>query len=335
MKTLAFAVTPQSPFGTPLAGDTLFGQLCWVLRYQQGEERLEALLEGYTRGQPFAVISDAFPTGYVLRPTVPFSLLATANAVRDRKALKAKQWLPWEAIRQPSSHWLARLAADPAGSEAEKPANAKSEREQRRFVRTQWQMHNQIDRRTGTTGAGEEGFAPFSSKQRWYAEDATLDIHVCYDPERIEADVLVEALRTIGQTGYGADASIGLGRFCLREHDRSPLKPAEPANAWLTLAPCVPQKQGFVPEGSWYQICTRFGRHGSIGALNPNPFKNPVLMARSGAVFAPDAFEPRPFIGCGLGQDNMRLSYAIPNAVHQGYAPVIGVNWVAQAQRLS
>ena len=335
MKTIAFAVTPQSPFGTPLAGDTLFGQLCWVLRYQQGEERLEALLEGYTRRQPFAVISDAFPTGYVPRPTVPFSLLATANEVRDRKALKAKQWLPWEAIRQPSSHWLARLAADPAGSEAEKPANAKSEREQRRFVRTRWQMHNQIDRRTGTTGAGEEGFAPFSSKQRWYAEDATLDIHVCYDSERIEADILVEALRTIGQTGYGADASIGLGRFCLREHDRPPLKPAEPANAWLTLAPCVPQKQGFVPEGSWYQICTRFGRHGSMGALNPNPFKNPVLLARSGAVFAPDAFEPRPFIGCGLGQDNMRLSYAIPNAVHQGYAPVIGVNWVAQAQRLS
>ena len=335
MKTIAFTVTPQSPFGTPLAGDTLFGQLCWVLLYQQGEERLEALLEGYTRGQPFAVISDAFPTGYVPRPTVPVSLLATANDVRDRKALKAKQWLPLDAVRQPSSHWLASLAADPAGSVAEKPANAKSEREKRRFVQTQLQMHNQIDRRTGTTGEGEEGFAPFASNQWWYAEDATLDIHVCYDPERIEADVLVEALRTIGQTGYGADASIGLGRFRLQAQERSPLTPSEHANAWLTLAPCVPQKQGFVPEASWYQVCTRFGRHGNIGALNPNPFKNPVLMARSGAVFAPDAFAPRPFVGCGLGQDNMRLSYAIPNTVHQGYAPVIGVNWVAQAQRLS
>lgn len=329
MRTIAFTITPRSPFGTPLVGDTLFGQLCWVLRYQQGEERLEALLEGYTRGQPFAVVSDAFPTGYVPRPTVPFSLLVAANDVRDRKALKAKQWLPLEGIRQPSSHWSASLEADPTVQEDQKAIGTESEREKRRFVRPQLQMHNQIDRRTGTTGEGEEGFAPFSSNQWWYAQGAILDVHVCYDPERIEADVLGEAFCTMGQTGYGADASIGLGRFCIQMHERSPLQPSEQANAWLTLAPCVPQKQGFVPEASWYQVCTRFGRHGNIGALKPNPFKNPVLMARSGAVFTPRPFEPRSFVGCGLGQDNMRLSLAIPNTVHQGYAPVIGVNWVA------
>ena len=34
----------HSPFGTPLAGDTLFGQLCWALRESAGEAALKERL---------------------------------------------------------------------------------------------------------------------------------------------------------------------------------------------------------------------------------------------------------------------------------------------------
>ena len=69
-----FALRPLSAFGTPLAGDTLFGQLCWTLRHQLGNGRLSGLLQGYTSGQPFVVISDAIPIGHVPLPSVPSEL---------------------------------------------------------------------------------------------------------------------------------------------------------------------------------------------------------------------------------------------------------------------
>ena len=49
---LKLTLQPQSPFITPLASDTLFGQLCWAIRHRFGEKRLIQLLEGYTHEQP-------------------------------------------------------------------------------------------------------------------------------------------------------------------------------------------------------------------------------------------------------------------------------------------
>ncbi len=43
----------RSPLGTPLAGDTLFGQLCHTCREIHGEARLDDLLTGYGNGQPW------------------------------------------------------------------------------------------------------------------------------------------------------------------------------------------------------------------------------------------------------------------------------------------
>jgi CRISPR-associated protein Csm4 len=71
MPTFRARITPRSAFGTPLLGDTLFGQLCWAIRNRQGEARLTALLEAYTDGHPFLVVSDAMPAGYVPRPSLP------------------------------------------------------------------------------------------------------------------------------------------------------------------------------------------------------------------------------------------------------------------------
>ena len=71
MQTYCYTLSPLSAFGTPLAGDTLFGQLCWTLRHQLGNARLDELLLGYTRGKPFLVVSDALPAGHVPLPNVP------------------------------------------------------------------------------------------------------------------------------------------------------------------------------------------------------------------------------------------------------------------------
>ena len=37
MKTFKFTLRPLTPFGTPVAGDTLFGHFCWAARERNGD----------------------------------------------------------------------------------------------------------------------------------------------------------------------------------------------------------------------------------------------------------------------------------------------------------
>lgn len=106
--------------------------------------------------------------------------------------------------------------------------------------------------------------------------------------------------------------------------------PVPNANAFWTLAPSAPQGQGFDGEKSYWRVLTRFGRHGNVHALSGKPFKTPVLLAATAAVFTPvGGFEPKLFIGQGIG-GNGELSKSEPATVHQGYAPVLPVVLMAK-----
>lgn len=311
MLTCEAALTPLSAFGTPPKGDTLFGQLCWALRNRLGEARLTQLLDGYTAGRPFAVVSDALPAGHLPRPILPSHWFNPLSG-DDRKAAKKRVWLPVEHFATPVTDWLehCRAASElPGGSEQTHP-----------------HPHNAIDRRTGTTG---EGFAPYNMGRQWYGTGAALDIHIVLDETRLSIADLEIALRDIGELGFGRDAGIGLGRFRLDALAPSDLTTQADADAWLTLAPCAPQGLTWDAARCFYTVFTRFGRHGDIGVQRGNPFKAPVLLANTGAVLAPAEFRVAPFTGQGLGGKDAYgegiLSKAIPETVHQGYAPVVGI----------
>lgn len=312
MLTYKARITPLSAFGTPPKGDTLFGQLCWSLRNWLGEEKLNQLLDGYTAGHPFAVVSDAQPAGHLPRPALPGHWFNPLPG-DDRKAAKKRVWLPVEHVAAPVTDWLnhCRAASElPGGSAQSHP-----------------HPHNAIDRRTGTTG---DGFAPYSMGRQWYGKDAALDIHIILDESRLPATDLERALRDIGELGFGRDAGIGLGRYRVNVFEPATLPTQPDANAWLTLAPCAPQGLPWDAERCFYTVFTRFGRHGDIGVHQGNPFKAPVLLANAGATLTPAHYRDVLFTGQGLGGKNAEgeglLSKAIPETVHQGYAPVVGLH---------
>lgn len=308
MQTFCFTLRPLSAFGTPLAGDTLFGQLCWTLRHQLGNDRLNMLLAGYTSGQPFAVVSDALPAGHVLLPSVPSGLWQKTADV-DRKTLKKKRWLPMAALSLPFAAWQAQARSD--GDVAEKTERA--------------QPHNTINRQTGTTGEGQ--FAPYAMPQIWFHPAMRFDLHVVLDEARLSQAELAAALDYIGATGFGRDASIGLGKFeCIGDASALIWPAHVHANSYLTLGPCAPQGLGYCPVRSTYQVATRFGRHGDAAVQSGQPFKRPVLLAKAGSVFWPETMDAsRPFIGQGLGGVANPVSLAMPETVQQGYAPVIAI----------
>ena len=303
MDALKITLTPQTAFGTPLVGDTLFGHLCWGIAEAFGAARLRELLHDYCNGNPFLIASDAFPAGYLPLPTLP-SAYWTAGDETDRKKLKKKQWLPLEALTAPVRDWQqhARSNDDIAAH----------------LISSHSQAHNSINRAISSTG--DARFAPFASEQNWYSTESQWQLYLLHDPARITCDELAQILKNLGHSGYGRDASTGLGKYHLDALEAEQTLFTRSGNAAMTLAPCCPQGQGFDGAHSYYQTLTRFGRHGNVQATAGNPFKKPVLMAQSGAVFSGER-HGRPWIGQGIGG----ISTTLPAAVHQGYAPAIAL----------
>lgn len=315
MKLYRALIRPRTAFATPLKGDTLFGQLCWLIRRNFGEDRLVHLLDGYLEQRPFAVLSDPMPSGYVGRPCITVERLGLA-AIDPmlRKEIKARRWLPEQVLERPLVEWGARLASDGDVMMALGLKGSLSTRETR--------QHNSLNRMTGSTGAGEAGFAPFSRDLTWYHPEVPLSLFVAFDEARLSAGEMEELLRQLGMEGYGKEASSGCGKFDLVEC--APYTPPTPPapNAWLALAPVAPQGLPWKASNCYYEVFTRFGRHGDVAVHTGRPFKNPVLMAQSFAVLTPEGREvSQSFTGQGL----TGLSKAIESTVQQGYSPVLAV----------
>lgn len=296
----------HTAFGTPLAGDTLFGQLCWTAREHLGDAALGRLLEGYTEGRPWLVVSDGFPSGHLPKPALPH---LRPSLQHERKAEKARRWIALSQTGNP----VAKMAAvddDVAYGKGCSPVEAP-------------QPHNTLNRLTGTTGA--ESFAPYTQMQIFFARAQKIDLYFVLDEARMSVETLRALLQAVGSFGFGRDASIGLGKFTVVALEKFSFEQHPEANAYWTLAPCSPYGGEFDGERSYWRVITRFGRHGNLHGLSGKPFKNPILLAATSAVFVPrENYTRRQFIGQGLG-GNGQLSKAEPATVHQGYAPVVGV----------
>jgi len=302
-------IQPLSPFSTLLVGDTFFGQCCWAAREIFGELHLNHLLQGYTTKQPWLVCSDAFPANYLPKPTLPMHLFQTEQQGIDRKKAKNNQWLLLDLLVD-----KVQVAFNQAVSTKEALGE--------HTPKTIMQMHNSINRLTGTTG---EGFSPFTVGQTYYGSQSLLDIYLVADDEKMNQADLEKLMTYVGEMGYGKDASTGLGKFSLKNLKSISFDKHPNSNAYMTLAPCVPEKDHYDSNMSFWRTKTKFGRHGNVYATGGQPYKAPMMFAQSAAVLTPKSYLPNKlFIGQGLGGDGS-LSNADSKTVHQGYAPVISI----------
>ena len=105
VKGFEITIIPQSGIGTPLKGDTLFGQFCWQAANQPKlvNGGLEAALEVYST-EPFVVFSSAVPklhgtpAKYILkRPDLPLHMLymdeGKSNRLTYYRELKDREQL--------------------------------------------------------------------------------------------------------------------------------------------------------------------------------------------------------------------------------------------------
>jgi len=307
LKVYQVNIRPLTGFGIPIKGDTLFGHLCWQLYYDSNlvGKSLESLLTDYSVN-PFCIISSAFPfvngKVYLKKPSLPMHILykkySDEELISKRKDLKKEMYFKLELPLSPL-HEL-EFVDKPEGKEVEKRDE---------------QVRCTIHRLLGTTSGG--GFSPYVIPKHWYITDLAIFVGIRDD---IKVKGIIEGLSRIGKFGYGKDATSGWGKFEIVSYQEIDFyeRLNSNCNAYYTLSPSLPEKN-INYRKIYYEPTIRFGRHGDILSVSKNPFKAPVLMADEGAVYIPEKFEKRFYLGRAV----YGVSSILEKAVVQAYSLVI------------
>ncbi len=297
MKWYKITLRLKSALVTPLMGDTLFGHICWGIRYRQGEQALADFLNA-CRQKPRLILSDGFPEGFLPRPSlkVQINLNMTLEEYEAIKKNKKIRYLPKEWFFETKFIFSEKSLSDKIKDERLEPfpeANI-------------GRMHNSINRLSGTVLDDQK---PFSVNETWYEADQRFDVYAL-------SDMSAEKLETLFwqglENGYGADASTGKGWLEVVSVDEETRLPGR-GNRAMALGAFVPY--GEKPTDLRADIFTKFGKLGGSYVHETNPFKKPLIMYAAGATMQPNG---RDY--CGSLVNGI---HKLPHIVHHAYAPLV------------
>ncbi len=288
---------PLGVWTTPWQADSLLGAMACAWARSRGEPALRRdFLDPWLDGEPQFVISDAFPGDSL---PAPACLPLWWNWGQEkRKQVKKHQWMTKTDFRRVQKGEKPDLEVPDVS------------------VRSSIRLRNSVSRDSGTTGDRCELFeVPFSNLNK---PDASLTTFARASSSGMQ--ILTEALEMLGQTGYGADASVGHGSF---EIDDGP-------------TPCpelddIPEATGFVSFSTFQPAATDpiegfwrlFIKYGKIAPEfhSRAVFKRPQVMLAAGACFRTENF-PEPFYGTSIGPESLLSRSSRESLASSGVHPV-------------
>jgi CRISPR-associated protein Csm4 len=337
----------QSALGTRLSADTLFGHLCWAIRYRQGEQALKEFLDGYKAGSPPLVLSDPFPVDFWPLPTLPRPrpqeeqklkmIISSEQKTKLDKTLKIcpvihrmqtaqptpvetfdilkwlyqLRWLPQPVldgvIDQLSMASILSFFVDKGCGQPVMPTE-------------EVVAHNTINRMSGTTG--DEG--SFFFTRELHIDPANPPVfHLLAGSDRYSHNQIKDLFEAALEGGYGKYKSRGKGKVAVEAIRPVELPRAKNPNAVMLLANCVPAAED--PTDGFWKLTTKSGRLGGDWAVGPHPSvtnnhkKKPLTLLTAGTIFKTTT--PRAFYGRMV--DGIHPDF--PEVCHYGLAPAISV----------
>jgi len=282
-------ILPRGPWRTPWQADTISGLLCSTCARTFGEAQLRTrLIEPMLGGEPPFVLSDACPGD--LFP-VPAAARLADTALEHRKTVKRARWMTrgaFDRIRRGILPSLDELVPDAP-------------------IMEHTRIHNTLARGSmATTVPSGSLFALTEFHLDHRRTAGSLSVYVRVRPDARE--LLVDLLEQLASSGFGADASAGMGAFDVSD---PVLQPADDLTAAPQGADGLVVLSTFQPApndpiaGSWVAF-TKFGKLGpDFGAADVR--KNPLVMLRPGASFL--SRDERLFLGHAIPMDE-----ALPQA---------------------
>lgn len=312
---------PRSARRTELRSDTLWGLLCWGIRYVWDESTLSAMINQFNLGAPPFLLSSAFPyradkesrTLFLPKPLLEPFRMEDSEMNPDM----VKQLKKYKKVAQVS---LPIFRALVSGSLKEKDyfVNHSHEWQQSPSSREKEQVlvQNTIDRLSG--GTPREG-GLYNSEVCFYPPGAGLYFLLrILDPGYEK--ILAALWPFFEHVGLGKDASTGKGSYFIREETVEDFTVAGSPARFITLSlysPIPAEMKVFVQDQQkfWYKIVTRQGRLGGKLFVTPHILKRPLRMLAEGSSFPT---LDKPFYG---GLRLVKDVQDIPHKVYQyGYA---------------
>jgi len=285
MAVYKLIIKPLSPFQTEIQSDTLFGHICWALRYLEGEERLLDFLRSFDADGPPLILSSAFPEGYlpmpVLRPLNPDEEEELYNSFEFRSRLEFyKKIKPFkkvnlikvkefDSLKDNLSYFNLYKKHFERGICLENPD----------IFRITEVWHNAKNRLTDMVMEGKL----FAKEDIFYKEDTRLEVYI--KDFYFGKENLLAILNFISISGFGADKSSGRGRFAYEIVEGWVLPESNSPNAFMSLSNYSPAIGDF--QEGFYNTLTKFGKLGGHWAsgIDGGPYKRPVFLLTPGAVF--------------------------------------------------
>ena len=293
MKWYQIKLELHSATASAWQADTIFGHLCWALRYTEGEDALAQFIDACRQGYPPILVSNGFPAGLFPRLRVPPVPLNTTAPLENQRR---------QATEEKEARKIAHLTLEEFNDAINGALVSPSIKER---VPQRVTLKNQINRLTGTTGESGE---LFEFEEYFYP---AISIYA-----RIENDFIETARNLfsfIADNGYGKRKSVGYG--AISSMSFAPLEglnPPEDANGFVSLSNFVPAR-GDPTVGNWDTII-KYGKLGEEYALEKSAFKKPVLMLTAGSTFYDSPVKPF------YGRMVPGVSHGYPQVVQYGFA---------------
>jgi CRISPR-associated protein Csm4 len=299
----------------PWQADTIFGHLCWALRYADGVAELRRFLDAYQEpGEPPILVSNGFPGDLLPRPLHLEHLPASppgphANTAGEGVGSEAEEAFAYHRDLRKRQYLTPQEFQDARESRPPAPGS----RDPENVVSTRVTLKNQINRLTNTTG---EGGQLFGFEETFYLDRDSKVPQVtiyCAVAESYGATQAQRLFRALEASGYGKRKAVGYGAISHLDWQPFPWFPDVPgANAAVSLSNFVPARGD--PTKGWWKTLVKYGRLGEEFASSLHPFKRPVIMLQAGTVLLDPS--PRPYYGRLV----RGVSFLDPGIVQYGYA---------------
>lgn len=316
-------ITLKSPIATPLQSDTIFGHICWAVRFLKWDEedKLGKFLSLFDKdSQPPLLLSNGFPKGYLPKPVIPpvtqdvlESIYGNENRIEDSfriKTIKKRDIIPKEKFRvllhdEITPEKLFRALDD---------SYDVKKKQQSMMV-----QHNTIDRIKGSVRGG----GLFSQEETFF-DDGFGVFEIYLKTVYFSFKDLERIFEYVSSGGFGRDKSTGKGYFTFEIHEGIDLPEAVEPNAFMTLSSYIPKEDD--PTDGYYNIIHKYGKLGGLYAkgiseVNGNPFKMPLIMFSSGSVFRDENYEQDKVYGSLLKNVHQKEDIR-----HYAYAFPVGIN---------
>jgi CRISPR-associated protein Csm4 len=318
-------ITVKSPLITSFQSDTLFGHICWAIRFLKWKEdnKLDAFLSCYdNKKHPPLLISNGFPKGYLPKPIIPPVTQKELEGIigkenRIEKSFRIKTIKKINLITQESFKLLQQEIITPSKLFRVLDENYEGIMHLEKWRESILVQHNTINRLKGKIEAGL-----YSHEETFFNEGgSSFEIYLKTDYFTIED--LDRIFKYVSIEGFGRDKSTGKGHFKFEIKEGMNIPNSPKPNAFITLSSYIPSEND--PIRGYYSIIHKFGKLGGLYAkgipeVYGNPFKIPLIMFSAGSTFFDTNYSQKEIYGSLLKDVHKNKSIR-----HYGFAFPIGV----------